>query len=531
MVSLSSINGCLVGRLFSSNGRSPRTELPVAEQLAIMSTSGRSLVECSSGAYVAFWRGPGDGPLHAMRDPSACLPAFVVSNGAITAVASDIECLQIAGLLRLRICAAGMAQYLAYPAVPSERTCLDGVEELRPGAVVIASTPRRTKTVWAPATFIGKAASAPAAVATAIGDVVTGLRSVYRNAGIELSGGLDSSIVASTLADRAGVPALHMVPDARDADERRYARLVAEHFRLALREVPIAGGDIDLLERPRRLTARPTNAALYRGLDRKMRAARVAVGADVMLSGAGGDSIFGSLTSTGLLVDAWRKGGWRQARETWVDLADVAAVSRINVLRHLVLRIFKDAVRRWQWPADQSLLGPSARIAVQPSSALVARLPSGSRAYVASLLRMQTILDAHDRVSEDDMQFPLMAQPVLEACLSVPTWLWISGGRDRALAREAFAGKLPREIIERRGKGRYDTLLIRSFERSRVTISETLLGGWLAQEGLIDTNAVHRAIEAPVTARSWTYERIIRLLDAELWCRLVLDRQTISRPA
>ena len=30
---------------------------------------------------------------------------------------------------------------------------------------------------------------------------------------------------------------------------------------------------------------------------------------------------------------------------------------------------------------------------------------------------------------------PLLAQPLLELCLRIPSWLWVAGGRDRALAR------------------------------------------------------------------------------------------------
>ena len=48
---------------------------------------------------------------------------------------------------------------------------------------------------------------------------------------------------------------------------------------------------------------------------------------------------------------------------------------------------------------------------------------------------------------------PLVSQPVVEACLSVPSWAWREGGRDRALVRRAFAGTLPAAVSTARVKG------------------------------------------------------------------------------
>src|SRR3546814_18441863 len=38
-------------------------------------------------------------------------------------------------------------------------------------------------------------------------------------------------------------------------------------------------------------------------------------------------------------------------------------------------------------------------------------------------------------------------------CLSIPTWQWVRGGRDRAVARAAVADLLPALIAQRRTKG------------------------------------------------------------------------------
>src|SRR3546814_18791962 len=38
-------------------------------------------------------------------------------------------------------------------------------------------------------------------------------------------------------------------------------------------------------------------------------------------------------------------------------------------------------------------------------------------------------------------------------CLSIPTWQWVRGGRDRAVARAAVADLIPALIAQRRTKG------------------------------------------------------------------------------
>jgi len=524
------IEGGIVGRLYTRDGRHRVTGISSVEQLTIMSTEGASLIGQRSGAYVAFWRAAGEGGAIALRDPSACLPGYHVIEDDFAAVASDIDCLVEAGLLELTPEPAGVAQYLAYPATPSGLTSLAGVGELRPGASTGLARQGSDSFVWRPECFPPKGRADPSTLAGAVDAVLAGLCAQWSAPAIELSGGLDSSIVAAACPEGAGAVALHMVPEAPDADERRYARLVTDRFGMPLHEVPIAYDDVSLLLPPARLTARPTNVAVYRTMDHKLRAARIATDADIVLSGAGGDSVFGTLNSTGLVIDAWRDGGIALARSTIIKLAEVAEVSRWNVARHLTSRLARAAASSWTWPSDYSLLGPAGRAAPVPDARLVAGLSPGRRAYVASLLRMQTILDAHDRVGADDMQFPLMAQPVLEACLAVPAWQWIEDGRDRGVARRAYASRLPAAIIDRRGKGRYDTLQIRAYERARAAIREPLLNGWLADNGLIDRAAVAKEMDRPVTAISSLYDRVMRLWDAESWCQMILGRQRVSGP-
>jgi asparagine synthase (glutamine-hydrolysing) len=113
----------------------------------------------------------------------------------------------------------------------------------------------------------------------------------------------------------------------------------------------------------------------------------------------------------------------------------------------------------------------------------------------------------------------LIAQPLVELCLRIPTWLWVRGGHNRAVAREAFRGRLPDDVLDRRSKGRLEGLCVRAYLRHRLQIDELLLGGLLRQIGLLDPNALEAYLEADGPPRDARYFRIFELVTAELWLR------------
>ena len=75
---------------------------------------------------------------------------------------------------------------------------------------------------------------------------------------------------------------------------------------------------------------------------------------------------------------------------------------------------------------------------------------------------------------------PLVSQPVMEACLAIPSWQWREGGFDRAVAREAFRKDLPDLIAWRRGKGGPDGFTAPDRRSFPPAIRERLLDGLLA---------------------------------------------------
>jgi len=113
--------------------------------------------------------------------------------------------------------------------------------------------------------------------------------------------------------------------------------------------------------------------------------------------------------------------------------------------------------------------------------------------------------------------YPLLTQPVQELCLAIPSWLWAHGGRDRAVARAAFADLLPSEIVNRRSKGAVDGFCFRLFTHNRSLIRKLLSDGYLSSQGLLDRTALDSWFDTPIPSRDASYFRILSLVDIEIW--------------
>jgi asparagine synthase (glutamine-hydrolysing) len=122
-----------------------------------------------------------------------------------------------------------------------------------------------------------------------------------------------------------------------------------------------------------------------------------------------------------------------------------------------------------------------------------------------------------------------MSQPVVETCLSVPSWRWRAGGVDRSLARRAFAADLPPSIVRRHVKGGPDGFTARILDRFRAEIRERLLDGHLAREKIVDREAVaHELDHGPGGGEERA--RILELVAAEAWIDSWLTRRSMPCP-
>ena len=143
----------------------------------------------------------------------------------------------------------------------------------------------------------------------------------------------------------------------------------------------------------------------------------------------------------------------------------------------------------------------------------------GKRSHVRAILASLAHLDGFGRHAVAPTRFPLLSRPVVEAALRIPSWLWVRGGQDRAIARHAFAGRMPAQILERRSKGALDGYALAALADQRKALRPFLLEGHLARAGMLDLAKLEAALSGRARRGDPTASLLLPLIDTESWIR------------
>jgi len=95
--------------------------------------------------------------------------------------------------------------------------------------------------------------------------------------------------------------------------------------------------------------------------------------------------------------------------------------------------------------------------------------------------------------------------------------MWVRGGRNRAPARDAYADRLPSETLVRRSKGDLTGLIAEIYAMNKNQITELLLEGRLAREGVIDRDAAAARLQSDAPFLDAGFTRLVWLAAAECW--------------
>jgi asparagine synthase (glutamine-hydrolysing) len=114
---------------------------------------------------------------------------------------------------------------------------------------------------------------------------------------------------------------------------------------------------------------------------------------------------------------------------------------------------------------------------------------------------------------------PLCSQPVVELCARIPVDVHFADGRNRGLARRAFAAEVPEPILRRQWKDRPLLQLGEVIALNLPFIREHLLEGRLVKERLLNRAAVEQALSDGPTRSGAIGSEILMHLDLELWIR------------
>lgn len=519
-------HGLLIGRIFTKDGQ------PISQRLDFDGFTHEligNLLQSTWGDYLTVLVDHEDNStITLLRDPSGAMPciySLVDGEGFIT---SDIGLAVDLGFYRKEVDWQAVAHFLNFPYLKTARTALQHIWELLPGNVLTCRG-RNTSTspAWSPWRFVEKGirhkdpSVAAEDVRAAVSSAAKALSTGHDRFVVELSGGLDSSIVATCLRN-ASQRAIFctMVMPVSGTDERPYARLVTEALGQELCSV-VVGFDNARLEFPvPRSSVIPVIGIPQNATNEIWEAAGLRHGADGFFSGGGGDTIFCYLKTAAPAVDAFRERGIMAGIAA---IENLAALHRCTVFKAGRLTL-KKMLRppRTAWKEDRTLLNPAYVTAVPDHHPWVdapqGSLP-GDREKIYNLIGTQLFRETALRGAEHSTHFPLLSQPVMEACLKAPTWMWIADGQNRAVARQAFADRLPQAIVDRRSKGSYMGYMATIYIRNKQKMHEFLEEGQLCAHDLLDRPALASFIAKDLAPRDLSFLRIFDLCAAENWVR------------
>jgi len=521
--------GVILGELYSNDGRSVRDDRRLA-QLPAHQPVSRHILDNYWGDYVLLQCGKGDhARISVMRSPShacalQCLYSLHEGRGFVT---SDITLATRTGLHRPRVDFDYLAHRLVYPELKTSRTGQSGIAELLPGSTIhLRDGDLSMSQDWSPWNFVGRQAryadisEAAPMIRRAIERVVRTWAELDQSVLLELSGGLDSSIVGACLKESsAKVSCNTLTAPVPGADEQDYARPVSDMLHAELSVYELAFDDAPLEFPLSEKLVTPVVGPLQYAVNDIMEQAADRTGANSYFSGAGGDTVFCYLTNATPAVDAFREAGFRAGVETIGDLSMFHQCTYWKAC-HLTLRRLFEANRR-QYGFDHSFL-PAGMPLPQPEpppwSSPPRALP-GDRQRMFELGATQFFHDSCPRGLARPMRMPLLSQPVMEACLRAPSWMWFSGGQNRSVARRAFSDVLPSRILNRKSKGTFTAYLGALYRRRISQMIHFLVEGELQSRGLVDADILRQFTSRELPRNGDAVMRIFQLCTLENWLR------------
>ena len=533
--------GVLLGRLFRlGHELEPHDQnepLDAIESERICDTGGKHLLESYWGRYVAIIREGANQGIRVLRDPTGGLPCFITEYRGVHIVFSDIGACLSLGLLTFSINWRFVASVVPYSALQIRETGITEVQELQPGERATINGSVEFSLLWAPSEIasrgrITEPAVAIAAIRETVKICVHSWASLHRSVLHNLSGGLDSSIVLGCLRSAPNNPhitCLHFYASASEEDEREYARLVARHMSVELVEADMdpSAARLDRLLSIR-LAPKPwfyIYDLVHSPIEARIQNEHGATGS---FSGGGGDGLFLQARADLAVADYLRHRGYRPGvfgvalDAARINRASVWPTLREGIARHLrrpsnnMLAQFgdprslipRDVYERAR--NDDSLFHPWIQAAVGSAPGLLWQ--------ILSLSVPAPFYDSFGGPTEIERTPVLVSQPLIEQCLRIPSYVWITGGRDRAIARKAFADVLPRAVVRRTQKGLIDRYNRQMLDGNAQFLREMLLDGMLVKAGLLDRARLESCLAAEGSSASFEYNEVLRQhLCTEVW--------------
>jgi asparagine synthase (glutamine-hydrolysing) len=481
------------------------------------------------GSYAfAFLAADGDALLLG-RDPAGVRPLVYARTPDGLLFASTLDALRAAGV-PVKADRQAIVDVLRDGVVHATRTALAGVARVPPGVVLRFGDSLRPSSHLVP-----RAQRAEAREAPELPDVLQALRAAVRDrlqverpAGVLLSGGIDSALIAAIAAEVRPVPAFTLAyptmdrVDEGDRARRTASRLGLEHVLVSCPEDPTQWvlGTAAAFDEPFADASAVPTWGLARAVGRDVR---------VALSGTGGDEVFGGYRRYWLLgAGPWLRQVPRFLRETVSRVLERRIPSGARLLRAAddPEGLYRGLLRLQPLDEVRSVLGPLLEGVAEP-----APRAGPADAWAAMAEDLTRYLPDDLLVKEDrafmahsvEGRYPYLDGRVRRAARD----LELHGGAGRARQKHVLRAYV-REAVD----PELARVAKHGFAFPVDELYRTTLRG-LAEDCLIGRRARERGFIAPAGARRllrdhWHGARDVgqtlhALVMLELWARRVLD--------
>jgi asparagine synthase (glutamine-hydrolysing) len=367
--------------------------------------------------------------------------------------------------------------------------------------------------------------------------------------GAFLSGGIDSSAVVGLMAAHSDRPirtySIGFKGAAADDyyNELPYARRVAELFRTEHHEILVRPDTAALLPRLLWHMDEPVSDSAFITTYLVSEFARREV--TVILSGVGGDELFGGYRR--YLGDHYQ--AYFDRLPAWMRRTAAAAGRRLPSDRHTPLlnlsRLAKGFLENAELAFEDRY---RAYVEVFPLSEvrrlLRLEVPGQDRIAEAFLeasgddaLNRMLAVDAQTQLPDDlllltdkmsmatslECRVPLLDHELVELAARMPQAVKIRGGRLKHAMKEAVSHLLPRDILDRKKRG-FGTPMGAWLKSDLAPLMHELLSeASIEARGLLDPEPVRKLIEQHDANRVDGTDRLLALMNLEIWARMYLD--------
>jgi asparagine synthase (glutamine-hydrolysing) len=486
------------------------------------------------GSYVAVLRDPVSAAYRIFRDPTSNLACYHATLERVHFFFSEMQDLTNHVRMPVSINWGYLTARMLNGFGFSRECALNEIEDIPGGeSIEVRSDAVIRQALWRPDDFCTEDGlqdehEATKVLRATVVDAVNALASEYDSILALLSGGLDSSVIASCLArspsqpqvtclnfyiSSSDVPFEQRLPGVSSenlkklrrltgsADERKYARNVALQcgFQLLERERPVRQLNFSQLDLAP-LAPRPSGYAFLLDQDDAECEYASATRAGACFTGQGGDSVFfATLRAIGAVDYAFLHPFGPHIIRELLSTVHLSRESFAHVIRKVIrygyLRTSRpppyDPMNRPHLLRDEAADGISTAYFNRTGVRSAPRLCPGKRDHIDGIL--DSVPQYHNIYHRERIApsiHPFASQPVVETCLRIPTYVLLSGGVSRGLVRHAFRDMIPQEVFRRMTKGSGSWFYQQTVKHSMDNIRERLLGGRLVGGNLLDRDKV-----------------------------------------